>query len=515
MNKRTDKNNLLNQNGQKPDHKGPVQFQLEEQQPIQATVLVPYSNKNNKQSNTDFDNRDINDRLEEAEGLALAIDLQIKAIHAVSIDTVRPSTLFGQGKADELKSLIHDNHSELVIIDHNLSPGQQRNLERLWDVKILDRTGLILEIFGRRAATREGRLQVELAHLNYQKSRLVRSWTHLERQRGGSGFMGGPGETQLESDKRQLQSRIISLSKELEKVKRTRELHRKKRKQTPYPIIALVGYTNAGKSTLFNNLTGASVVAKDQLFATLDPTMRAITLPSGMKVILSDTVGFVSNLPTQLVAAFRATLEEVLEANIILHVQDASNPSREQQRTDVINILKELGIENSDDSAPIIDVWNKIDQLPDLETSELNSDISESAPSNTQTDKTKSEITNQLNLMEQGYNPNADVSKYNSKNNGNGSTKIKSSTKNQIKLISAKTGAGIDELLQTIDEILIEHEISLDLLLNVKQGPVVNWLYENGQVSRGETSPTGDTAYSVTIPRRLAGRLEKMLNAPG
>lgn len=513
MNKRTDKDNLLNQTGQKPDHKGPVQFQQEEQQPIQATVLVPHSTKNKKQNNSDFDNRNINDRLEEAEGLALAIDLDLRAIQAVSIDTVRPATLFGQGKADELKTLIHDNHSELVIIDHNLSPGQQRNLERLWDVKILDRTGLILEIFGRRAATREGRLQVELAHLNYQKSRLVRSWTHLERQRGGSGFMGGPGETQLESDKRQLQSRIISLSKELEKVKRTRALHRKKRQQTPYPIIALVGYTNAGKSTLFNNLTGADVVAKDQLFATLDPTMRAITLPSGTKVILSDTVGFVSNLPTQLVAAFRATLEEVLEANIILHVQDASNPSREQQRIDVIKILKELGIETGDESAPIIDVWNKIDQLPDLNATSLNIETSEVSIAIEQGESLATEINQDPASEDEGYNPNDTV-------NSNTNTQIKNQSikqpdqKNQIKLISAKTGAGIEQLLQTIDDILIEHEISLNLSLNVKQGPLVNWLYQNGQVIRGETSPTGDTAYSVTLPRRLAGRLEKMLNAP-
>ena len=347
-------------------------------------MLVPYNNKKSKFKSSEddpkssIDKRPIDDRLEEALGLAEAIDLEVKASISVPLETIRSATLFGQGKVEELKEIIHDNHSELVVVDHSLSPGQQRNLERAWNVKILDRTGLILEIFGRRAATREGRLQVDLAHLNYQKSRLVRSWTHLERQRGGQGFMGGPGETQLEADKRQLQTRILSLTKELEKVKKTRDLHRKKRKQIPYPIIALVGYTNAGKSTLFNRLTGADVMAKDQLFATLDPTMRSILLPSGAKVIMSDTVGFVSNLPTQLVAAFRATLEEVLEANIILHVQDASNPSRDQQRTDVIKILKELGIKEEEDSAPIFEVWNKIDQIHQMSEDDETEDHCES-----------------------------------------------------------------------------------------------------------------------------------------
>ncbi len=406
--------------------------------------------------------------MEEALGLAEAIELEVNASIKVPLETIRSSTLFGKGKVEELKEIIADNHSELVVIDHSLSPGQQRNLERAWNVKILDRTGLILEIFGRRAATREGRLQVDLAHLNYQKSRLVRSWTHLERQRGGQGFMGGPGETQLEADKRQLQTRILSLSKELEKVKKTRELHRKKRKQIPYPIIALVGYTNAGKSTLFNRLTGAEVMAKDQLFATLDPTMRSIELPSGMKVIMSDTVGFVSNLPTQLVAAFRATLEEVLEADIILHVQDASNPSRDQQKIDVIKILKELGIKEEEDSAPILEVWNKIDQLPKEDSSEI--DLSD-AP-----------------------------------------TKTEQPGENLPFLISAKTGEGLEQLLNALDKQLEEHEISLDLKLKANEGMIVNWLYENGQVTQGETNQQGETDYTVTLPKRLAGRLEKLLS---
>lgn len=442
-------------------------------------MLAPYDNKKSKSKSAELDPRPIDDRLEEALGLAEAIELEVNASIAVPLETIRSATLFGQGKVEELKQIIHDNHSELVVIDHSLSPGQQRNLEREWDVKILDRTGLILEIFGRRAATREGRLQVDLAHLNYQKSRLVRSWTHLERQRGGQGFMGGPGETQLEADKRQLQTRIMSLTKELEKVKKTRDLHRKKRKQIPYPIIALVGYTNAGKSTLFNRLTGADVMAKDQLFATLDPTMRSILLPSGAKVIMSDTVGFVSNLPTQLVAAFRATLEEVLEANIILHVQDASNPSRDQQRVDVIKILKELGIKEEEDSAPIFDVWNKIDQMPQM---------------NEETDK-ESHTEIDQNFIEEAS-----------------SSSVSQCDDTTPFLISAKTGEGIDQLLEALDKQLEEHEISLELKLKANEGMIVNWLYENGQVTQGETNNSGETEYSVTLPKRLAGRLEKMLS---
>ncbi len=279
--------------------------------------------------------------------------------------TPRPATLFGSGKVEELKGLVRAEDAGLVIVDHPLTPVQQRNLETAWEVKVLDRTGLILEIFGERARTREGRLQVELAHLVYQKSRLVRSWTHLERQRGGFGFLGGPGETQIEADRRIIGERIDVIRKELEQVRRTRGLHRKSRQRVPYPSVALVGYTNAGKSTLFNALTGASVLAEDTLFATLDPTIRALPLPGGSKAVLSDTVGFISDLPTTLIAAFRATLEEVLEADLILHVRDIADETSGSQRADVNAVLLQLGIDAEGEPDRLLEVWNKADLLDD------------------------------------------------------------------------------------------------------------------------------------------------------
>ncbi|MGZ5890665.1 MAG: GTPase HflX, partial [Hyphomicrobium sp.] len=285
------------------------------------------------------------DRLSEATGLAEAIDLAVIESQLVPVAAPRPASLFGTGKVEELKGLIAADDIALVIIDHPVSAIQQRNLERAWNVKVLDRTGLILEIFGRRARTREGRLQVELAHLSYQKSRLVRTWTHLERQRGGHGFLGGPGEAQLELDRRMIDERIIAIRKELEVVVRTRDLHRKGRRRVPYPVVAIVGYTNAGKSTLFNRITGADVFAKQQVFATLDPTMREVRLKSGRRIILSDTVGFISDLPTTLVAAFRATLEEVIEADLILHVRDIAHVETDNQARDVEAVLSELGID--------------------------------------------------------------------------------------------------------------------------------------------------------------------------
>src|SRR6202023_3100741 len=308
-------------------------------------------------------------RLEEAAGLARAIDLSIAQALIAPVSEIRPATYLGKGKVEEIVGLIAGQEIELVVMDCALSPIQQRNLEKAWNTKVLDRTGLILEIFGRRAKTKEGTLQVELAHLNYQRSRLVRSWTHLERQRGGFGFMGGPGEAQIETDRRLIAERIAKIERELEGVKRTRALHRASRKRVPYPIVALVGYTNAGKSTLFNRVTRASVVSADMLFATLDPTLRAVDLPLGTRIILSDTVGFISDLPTQLVAAFRATLEEVIEADIIVHVRDVSHLDTEAQSKDVENVLRELGIEPGD--ARLIEVWNKIDRVDAAERARL------------------------------------------------------------------------------------------------------------------------------------------------
>ncbi|MEM7291341.1 MAG: GTPase HflX [Pseudomonadota bacterium] len=310
-------------------------------------------------------------RLEEAVGLAQAISLQVIQSGVITIKRPVPATLMGKGKLEEITGVIKANDIGLAIIDHAISPKQQQNLEKAWHCKVLDRTGLILEIFGERAQTKEGRLQVELAHLNYQKGRLVRSWTHLERQRGGLGFVGGPGETQIEADRRMIQERIKGLEKDLEKVRRTRTLHRVKRKKVPYPVVALVGYTNAGKSTLFNRLTGAGVLAKDLLFATLDPTLRQLDLPEGTRVILSDTVGFVSNLPTHLVAAFRATLEEVIEAELILHVRDISHEDTDAQSADVYAILEQLGVNNSGETA-LVEVWNKIDLLDEDRLGALN-----------------------------------------------------------------------------------------------------------------------------------------------
>ena len=301
--------------------------------------------------------------LAEAASLARALDLDVVGAQTVPLARARAGTLFGKGKLEELGAEISAREAGLVVIDGPLSPVQQRNLEKAWKVKVLDRTGLILEIFGDRAQTREGVLQVELAHLSYQKTRLVRSWTHLERQRGGFGFLGGPGETQIEADRRALDDRIQRIRHALEKVVRTRGEHRRARQRVPYPVVALVGYTNAGKSTLFNRLTGSDVVAKDMLFATLDPTMRAIELPAGKRAILSDTVGFISDLPTQLVAAFRATLEEVLEADLILHVRDISHAESDSQAENVRAILAELGVDQEAEGR-IVEVWNKLDAVP-------------------------------------------------------------------------------------------------------------------------------------------------------
>lgn len=403
------------------------------------------------------------DRLAEATGLAQAIDLDVAQGLIVPVATPRPGTLFGSGKVDEVKSLAEAEGCGLVIIDHAVTPIQQRNLEKAWNAKVLDRTGLILEIFGRRARTREGRLQVELAHLTYQKSRLVRSWTHLERQRGGAGFLGGPGETQLELDRRLIQDRIDGLKEELHAVVRTRELHRAGRRRVPYPIAAVVGYTNAGKSTLFNTITGAGVLAKDQVFATLDPTMREIRLPSGRRIILSDTVGFISDLPTMLVAAFRATLEEVIEADLVLHVRDISHQETEAQATDVLQVLADLGVATEGPSAHLLEVWNKIDRLD----SAAREEIAHSALRNA----------------------------------------------SPPVLVSALTGEGVGELLAVIDARLAVSDVLVDLLVRPEDGRLLSWLYENAEVVSREADETGATHVTVRMAADKRHRLEQQLKA--
>ncbi|PWW03888.1 GTP-binding protein HflX [Hoeflea marina] len=402
-------------------------------------------------------------RMGEAIGLAGAIELEVAEALIVPISAPRPSTLFGKGKMLEIKALIDASESELVIVDHPLTPVQQRNLEEQWKVKVIDRTGLILEIFGRRASTKEGVLQVELAHLNYQKGRLVRSWTHLERQRGGGGFMGGPGETQIEADRRLLQERIIKLERELEQVRRTRQLHRAKRKKVPHPIVALVGYTNAGKSTLFNRVTGAEVLAEDMLFATLDPTLRRMKLPHGNTVILSDTVGFISNLPTHLVAAFRATLEEVVEADLILHVRDMSDPDRASQAGDVEAILKSLGLSEGD-GRKLIEVWNKIDLLPEEAAEDL-----------------KAKAENSENAI----------------------------------AVSSVTGEGIDVLLTRIEAIVSGKLIARQVRVGPSQMKLVPWIYQRGRVSGREDMEDGSVMIEAEFTHADSEELDRRMgNGP-
>lgn len=405
------------------------------------------------------------DRLSEAAGLAQAIDLDVRAKLLVPVARPQPATLFGSGKVEELKELVARHEAGLVVIDHAVTPIQQRNLERAWNAKVLDRTGLILEIFGRRARTREGRLQVELAHLTYQKSRLVRSWTHLERQRGGYGFLGGPGETQIETDRRLIQGRIDAIRKELDVVVRTRALHRSGRARVPYPLVAIVGYTNAGKSTLFNRLTGAGVVAMDQVFATLDPTMRELKLASGRRVILSDTVGFISDLPTSLVAAFRATLEEVVEADLILHVRDISHPEAEAQAADVESVLTDLGIDIERSDGLILEVWNKIDLVPAETREELE------------------------NAAQRASLPPL--------------------------LVSATKGLGMAELLNAIDERLGREDETLTIAVPATAGGLLAWLHENAEVLTRETGESGQTICQVRIPPAKKGRLFSRLARVG
>ncbi|MCW8951233.1 MAG: GTPase HflX, partial [Rhodospirillales bacterium] len=379
------------------------------------------------------DSRSPESCLNEAVGLAAAISLDVVFSRIVSVARIKPATLMGKGAVEDLAKLVSDelHDIKLVIVDYALTPIQQRNLEKALSCKVIDRTGLILEIFGERARTSEGTLQVELAALTYARSRLVRSWTHLERQRGGLGFVGGPGETQIEADRRMIDDRILRLKKELEEVRRTRQLHRASRRRLDYAVVALVGYTNAGKSTLFNRLTKAGVIAQDQLFATLDPTMRALELPSGRSVILSDTVGFISDLPHELVAAFHATLEEVEEADIILHVRDISHEETDAQKKDVEQVLSQLGVLDGCD-IPIVEVLNKIDRL-------------------SETDRDASIGSSQ-------------------RSGGN------------IAAISAVTGQGIDALLKTIDVALSSSRETLTVKIPVEDGRTLSWLYSHGDV---------------------------------
>ena len=389
-------------------------------------------------------------RLEEAVGLARAIDLEVLDSGIVPINEIRPATYIGKGKVDEIAGLVKSVEAAIVVTDCALSPVQQRNLEKAWNAKVLDRTGLILEIFGRRARTKEGALQVEHAHLTYQKSRLVRTWTHLERQRGGFGFLGGPGETQLETDRRLIEERIARIEAELDKVKRRRKLHRDSRARVPYPIAALVGYTNAGKSTLFNRMTRASVLQADMLFATLDPTLRAVALPSGLKVIVSDTVGFISDLPTMLVAAFRATLEEVIEADVILHVRDVSHQDTEAQSRDVEEVLRQLGIDPEEEHR-LIEIWNKIDQL-DADG--------------------RARLQNLADRRPAGRRP---------------------------VLTSALTGEGLDRLNAAIEARLAARRVVLDLALDPADGAGVSWLHRHTEVMEKAMAPDGSLAVTVRV----------------
>ena len=430
-----------------------------------AIVLQPVL----RDRGAEADTRDPEVLLDETAGLALAIGLELVACRAVKLNRPRPATLFGEGVVEEVGERVKAEEADLVIVGGPLSPVQQRNLERAWKCKVIDRTGLILEIFGARARTREGQLQVELAALTYQRSRLVRSWTHLERQRGGFGFVGGPGESQIELDRRLIDDRIARLKRELDQVRRTRGLHRQARARVPYPLVALVGYTNAGKSTLFNRLTQASVFAEDMLFATLDPTMRQLELPSGRTVILSDTVGFISELPHDLVAAFRATLEEVVAADIILHVRDVADADTEGQRRDVEEIIRNLLVAEDraeGEGAPArIEVLNKIDLLPAVE---YEAAVERAARSS------------------------------------------------EIVTLSAVSGEGCAHLLEAIDATLAAADSVAEVDVDLSDGATIAWLYQRGEVlSRRDEGMQAHMTVRLA-PRDLARFTKKQeMDTPG
>ena len=434
--------------------------------PSRTCVLYPALARPPAANGTGEPAREPEGRLAEAVSLARAIDLDVVFAEVVRLQKPRPATLFGQGRVEAVAQAASAHALDLVIVDGALTPVQQRNLERAWGCKVIDRTALILEIFGARARTREGRLQVELAALRYQRSRLVRSWTHLERQRGGLGFVGGPGETQIEADRRQIRTRIGRLERALDAVKRTRGLHRAARQRVPYPVIALVGYTNAGKTTLFNRLTGASADAQDQLFATLDPTMRGAVLPSGQRVILSDTVGFVSDLPHDLVAAFRATLEEVVAADLIVHVRDCAHAESAEQRADVLRVLTELGLEDRLRTG-VVEVLNKLDLLDPRQ---------------------------RACLAEQGREGG---------NGANGSCGLPS-----VVAASALTGDGIEDLIGAIDARLTASRRIVDVRVPYADGATLAWLYRHGEVLE-HSDDNGEARLRVGLTPADAGRLER------
>ena len=424
---------------------------VDREAPVQGAVIIHPEHEGRDSS------RASEARLEEAAGLALARDLEVRDALIAPLRKRMPATLFGKGKVEEIGQICEAADASVAVVDDSLTPVQQRNLEKAWKVKVIDRTGLILEIFARRARTREGRLQVELARLSYERSRLVRTWTHLERQRGGFGVMGGPGETQIETDRRLLAEKIGRLKKELVEVRRTRTLQRSARKRRPYPVVALVGYTNAGKSTLFNRLTQAEVMAEDMLFATLDPTLRMLNLPDGRPAILSDTVGFISDLPHELVEAFRATLEEVREADVILHVRDIASPESDAEAADVREVLERLGVDM--DERRVLEVWNKVDLVPADDRDLLEGDARRAHP--------------------------------------------------PALLVSAVSGEGLEALLGAVAG-LVDEAPAIEAHLPPGEGAALAWLYRNGRVVEREAGEDGGVRIAVRLTPKALGQFEQL-----